>query len=156
MARTPRKRYLRHGDYDRTSRSKRLRAFLADRATELSGTGANTSLTVSAGVITATAHGFALGDGPFLFVADTDAVPPTPLDEVTLYWIASVPDANTFTLTSHRGGDPITLTDDGSARRWAFGAEGRGRRGHLRVPPAERTRSRAGRHRRRPAVRRNP
>lgn len=114
MARTARKRHMRHSQYDRTERSKRLRAFLAERSTTLAGTGTNISFTVSAGTITAGSHGLALGDGPFLLVADTDAVAPTPLDESTLYWIASAPDANTITLTSVRGGDPITLTDDGS------------------------------------------
>lgn len=38
--RTPRKRHLRHGAFARTSRSKHLRAFVADRSDDLTGTGA--------------------------------------------------------------------------------------------------------------------
>lgn len=50
--RTPRKRHLRHGDYDRTGRSKHLRAFTSKRATDLAGTGAAKTFTgtVSAAV----------------------------------------------------------------------------------------------------------
>jgi hypothetical protein len=47
MSRLARKRHLRYSQFDRTGRSKNLRAFLAERAEELEGTGASTAFTVT-------------------------------------------------------------------------------------------------------------
>lgn len=114
MARTTQQKHIRHGQYDRIRRAKHMQGFLDENAADLNGTGANISFTVSGGVITSAAHGLGVGDGPFLAIADTDAVLPTGLVATSLYWIESVPTANTFTLTSVKGGPASVLTTDGS------------------------------------------
>ena len=48
MPRTARKRYLRHDNFDRTNRSRHLRAFLAARATDLEDTGTAYTFTIAA------------------------------------------------------------------------------------------------------------
>lgn len=60
-----------------------------------------------------TSHGLAKDEGPFV-LSNSGGALPTPLDNTTLYYVASVPDANKFTLTTEKGGDPITLSAAGS------------------------------------------
>jgi hypothetical protein len=120
MARTPRTRHLRHREHDRVEHSRHLREFLSERATALSGTGASTTFTVSSQVISASSHGHAVGDGPFVAGTTGDAVLPSGLIDGELYWIATAPDANTFTLTSVLGGDPVDLVDDGTPGSGTF------------------------------------
>lgn len=60
-----------------------------------------------------TAHGLAVGDGPFLATNSGGALP-TPLTTTALYWVATVPSANSFTLASELGGAAIVLSAAGS------------------------------------------
>ena len=61
--------------------------------------GATTVTIASPGVFTFTAHGLTVGDGVYL---TTTGALPTGLSANTMYYVASVPTANTFTLTATR------------------------------------------------------
>jgi hypothetical protein len=63
-------------------------------------------------VLTASSHGFADGAGPF--VLTTSDTLPAGLVEDTLYWVRSVPDANSLTLSTEPNGAVATVTDDGT------------------------------------------
>jgi len=90
-------------------------------STETSATAAWGAATLAGGVdavaatanLAKTTHGLAADEGPFL-VSNSGGSLPTPLDNATLYYVASVPDANTFTLTTEKGGSAITLSAAGS------------------------------------------
>lgn len=60
-----------------------------------------------------TAHGLHLGDGPFI-LSNSGGSLPTPLTNSKLYWVAGVPDANKFSLTTEPGGPPLILSAAGS------------------------------------------
>jgi hypothetical protein len=55
-------------------------------------------------VFTATAHGYSVGDGPFV-PSNSGGALPGGLSASRLYWIAAVPSADTFKLTAKRGGN---------------------------------------------------
>ncbi len=113
MARTPRQRHIRHANYARTSRQDKLNAYLAERQVALNATGAAATFTGAAGNnITWTGHSKVVGKGPFLLTT-TGTLPPG-LSLATHYWIQSVVDANTVTLTTKRGGPAAVMTGAGS------------------------------------------
>lgn len=109
-------RHLRRGIYDRVRRSRKLLAFLAQEAADLAGTGAAQTFTAAGGgssILTATSHGFAVGDGPFYVSSDTTL--PSGLIAGQPYWIHGVLGANTFDLTGRRGDpDPVDCADAGT------------------------------------------
>lgn len=113
MAKTARLRHLRHRIFKRTARQERIRDFTAENAADLAGTGKSFTFTSNGdNTLTATAHGLVLHEGPFEVSSDTTL--PTGLSADELYWVESVPDANTFTLTSVRGGPVTAITDAGT------------------------------------------
>lgn len=63
-------------------------------------------------VLTASSHGFTEGAGPF--VLTTSDTLPAGLVEDELYWIRTVPNANTVTLCTEPNGAEATVTDDGT------------------------------------------
>ncbi len=101
-----------------------ITAGTAGNAIATTETGANTAwgaATMAGGVDTVaatanlakTTHGLAVDEGPFV-LSNSGGALPTPLDNTTLYYIATVPDANKFTLTTEKGGDAIILSAAGS------------------------------------------
>lgn len=64
------------------------------------------------GVCTAADHGLEVGEGPFLASAGTTL--PGGMADDQLYWVESVPTANTFTLTARRGEAVLAFTDAGT------------------------------------------
>lgn len=112
-----RKRRMRHGRLERLSRSATLLGWLAARVTALTGTGASTTFTAdnSANELTATDHGFELGEGPMKLV--TIGTLPAGLSASTLYWVIPLDD-DTFQLATSRlaaaNGDAVAFTSDGS------------------------------------------
>lgn len=91
-----------------------MNAFLTERNTTLGATGAARTVasTGNGTSLTATAHGLAVGSGPY--VLTTTGVLPTGLALSTLYWVFSVVDANTITLTTRRGAAPVTSFTHGT------------------------------------------
>lgn len=63
-------------------------------------------------VLSATSHGLAIGDGPYQLITSGDLPPGFSTD--VLYWVATVPDANTFTLSAKRVGAITPPLDAGS------------------------------------------
>lgn len=113
MTFTPRLRHPRHRAFSRTARQDRIRDFTAARATDLAATGADTVFTSNGdNTLSAVGHGYSVHDGPFTVASDTTL--PTGLVAGELYWIESVPDVDTFTLTSVRGGPVTTISDAGA------------------------------------------
>lgn len=124
--RIPRRRRIRHAELDGTTRGTsalkrlaRLFTWTDDRADALSGTGAGQTFTAdnATNTITATAHGFADGDGPFE-VSNAGGALPAGLAAGTRYWV-SAPTVNTLQLHSSRrlalaNASPVEFTDDGT------------------------------------------
>lgn len=110
MPRIPKLRHHRRATFSRANRGKRLNAFIAERNTTLGATGAAKTFTIGGGTpnITITAHGYVAGAGPFTLT--TTGALPTGLALNTRYWVASVVDANTVTLTTKRGGNAPVVT----------------------------------------------
>ena len=68
---------------------------------------------VDLSVFTATAHGYDIGEGPFVITAATTL--PAGYTAAELLWVKTVPTANTFTLAPERGSQILkTFTDDGT------------------------------------------
>lgn len=103
-------RHLRHRKRSRIRRSKDLKNFIAALTTALTGTGAAKTFTstLNSANLTSAAHGYHVGDGAFLLTNAGGALPGGAV-AARLYWIASVPDANTFTLAAERGGAALTF-----------------------------------------------
>lgn len=113
MARTARQRRIRHANFVRTSRQKKLNLYLAEKQVALNGTGTGGTFTGAAGEnVTWTAHAKTVGKGPFLLTT-TGAFPPG-LSLGVPYWIHTVVDANTVKLTTCRGGPAAIMTGAGS------------------------------------------
>ena len=113
MPATSRLRRVRHIGFMRSDRQKKINRFLAARQMALSGTGTSATFVGSVGNnVTWTGHAKAVGAGPF-FLTTTGTLP-TGLNLVSLYWIQSVVDANTVTLTTKRGGSVTSMTGLGS------------------------------------------
>lgn len=113
MARTPRQRHIRHANYARTTRQKKLNTYLVERQASLNGTGAFATFTGGAGSnITWTAHSKVVGKGPFILTT-TGTLPPG-LSLATHYWIHTVVDANTVMLTTKRNGPAAVMTGSGT------------------------------------------
>ena len=113
MARTPRQRHIRHANFVRTSRQKRLNQYLIEKQVVLNATGASGTFTGAAGEnVTWTAHAKTVGKGPFLLT--TTGTLPAGLRLATKYWIHTVVDANTVKLTTKRGGPVAVMTNAGS------------------------------------------
>lgn len=95
--------YPRHARYRKLSRlagNSKLLAFLASLVTKFTGTatGKTVSATVASNGLTVTAHGLAVGDGPFRFSAVTGTL--SGVSTTTDYYVRSVVDANTITLAA--------------------------------------------------------
>lgn len=90
---TPHRRFLRYSRFPRLRRSGNFIAWLVGQASRLATTADSVTFTAAAEVMTATAHPFATGEGPF--VVSTTGVLPAGLDSGDLYWLR-VLDANTF------------------------------------------------------------
>lgn len=113
MARETHQRHIRHGAYERTSRSKHFRGFIEEEQADLDATGAGATFTGAAGSdATWTGHGMSVGDGPFLLT--TTGTLPAGLELNTLYWIQGVSDVNTVQLTTKRGGPAAVMGDAGT------------------------------------------
>src|SRR5688500_5516205 len=105
-------RHVRHRQRSRLRHSTHFTDFLSGLQALLTATGATVTpwtATADSASLTMTAHGLAVGDGPYL-ASNSGGALPTNLDTSTLYWVATVPDANTFTLTTQPGGDAIVLS----------------------------------------------
>lgn len=116
MARTARTRYLKRRKFERTSRSKRLRAFVAQNAADLSGTGAAKTFTATAATnqLTITSHGYSVGAGPFL-ASNVGGALPGGMNTTALLWVKSVVDANTITVCAgSRNAPELDITSAGS------------------------------------------
>lgn len=116
MARTARTRYLKRRKFERTSRSKRLRAFVAENATQLAGTGAARVFTATAATnrLTMTGHGLSVGAGPFL-ASNSGGALPGGMNATALLWIKSVVDANNVTVCAgSRNGPELDITSAGT------------------------------------------
>lgn len=102
MARTPRLRHLRHGKFERVRRNGKVLAFLADKATDLTGTGVSVNFTtdvqVSVGTLTAAGN-----------VANLDTVTVGSTVYTTRSSLAAVKAAGVLTLTGNAG-DTETVT----------------------------------------------
>ena len=113
MPATARLRRVRHIGFMRSNRQKKTNRFLAARQTALAGTGCSATFVGSVGNnVTWTGHAKAVGTGPF--VLTTTGTLPTGLNLGVPYWIQSVVDANTVTLTTKRGGTVASMTGLGS------------------------------------------
>lgn len=112
--RSIKRNHLRKGRFARVRRSRVLKALLAQKATALTGTAATiTPTALATGVFTLTAHGLKQGDGPYTITFGTTQ--PTGLPAAGPYFIATVPDANSFTVTSKFGDrKPLIPTTNGS------------------------------------------
>jgi hypothetical protein len=107
-------RYVRHRKRSRIRRSKDFKALIAALQTTLSGTGAGGAFTAAAGtVLTKAAHGFEVGDGPFLITNSGGALP-SPGVINKLYWVVGAPSASTFELATDEDGDAITWAGAGT------------------------------------------
>lgn len=126
--RTSRARHLRHRRLDGVDRGagvprlKRLEAWLAARAANaaaggIGDTAAATTFTAAAtDIATATAHGFASGEGPM--VVESTTTLPAGLVATQLYWVGVI-DANTFYLhrskqDAVRDENRVDITDAGT------------------------------------------
>lgn len=110
-----RRRYLRHGELDGLGRG-RLDRLQDDIATYGGPPGsAQTTVTFTnvTNTVNATAHGYALNDGPFVLINDATDLPDG-LFEGKLYWIAGTVNANDFQLSDNLGGAVVTFADDGT------------------------------------------
>ena len=113
MPATSRLRRVRHTGFMRSNSQKKINCFLVARQTALAGTGASATFVGSVGNnITWTGHAKAVGAGPFSLT--TTGVLPTGLNLTALYWIQSVVDVNTVTLTTKRGGPVSSMSAIGS------------------------------------------
>lgn len=113
MPATTRLRRVRHVGFTRLERQKKINRFLLARQVALAGTGASATFVGSVGNnITWTGHAKAVGAGPFSLT--TTGVLPTGLNLTALYWIQSVVDVNTVTLTTKRGGPVSSMSAIGS------------------------------------------
>ena len=113
MPATSRLRRVRHVGFVRSNRQRKLNRFLIARQTALAGTGSSATFTGSVGNnVTWTGHAKLAGAGPFALTT-TGALPGGLLPNA-LYWILSVVDANTVTLSSKKGGPVATMTSIGS------------------------------------------
>lgn len=118
MARVSRARHIKRARFARTSRSKRFRSFLAERATTLDSTATPQTFTAVAttDVCTKTSHGFKTGDGPFR-VSNSGGALPGGMSSTAFYWVIAI-DANTFKWSASRGGAikgvALDLTSDGT------------------------------------------
>jgi len=124
MPRLPRKRHMKHSDFARRARSKRLRAWLAQKSLELDSTATTFAFTTDApsAEITVTAHGFEVGSGPLIVMSDGDL--PAGMTFGQFYWVSEVVDANTVVLTTKRGSQvPFVPQDDGTGGHEIAAAE---------------------------------
>ena len=122
-----RRRYVRRRTWARTRHATRFFAWLAERVTALTGTGATTTFTVAdagADTLTSASHGLNSGDGP-LSVSNSGGALPAGLAASTLYWAIRV-DANTIKLASDlanaRAGVAVDVTDAGTGTHSYFRA----------------------------------
>lgn len=109
-----RRRYIRHSSLDGLGRE-RLERIQEDFAAYGGAPGtAQTAITFTnlSDQVDATAHGYAVGDGPFVLI--TDNALPAELEVGKLYWIAGTVTANSFQLTDEIGGAVVAFTDDGT------------------------------------------
>ncbi|MFJ2029433.1 DUF5309 family protein [Streptosporangium sp. NPDC087985] len=77
------------------------------------GAAVGTATIATNGTFTITAHGLTVGDQVTLTTLTTGAIGVVKTD--TLYYVATAPDANTFTLATRPGGSAITFTGTGGA-----------------------------------------
>lgn len=110
MVATPRLRHLRYGLFARMRRRGKVKAFLTERNTTLGATGAAKTIAIATTPnLTVTAHGYVAGAGPFRLT--TAGTLPTGLALLTNYWVVSVIDANTITLSTRRNLPAATYTN---------------------------------------------
>ena len=113
MPATSRLRRVRNVKFMRSNRQDKLNDFLEERQVTLNATGSAAAFVGSVGSnITWTGHAKGVGAGPFILTT-TGTLPPG-LNLSTLYWIKSVVDANTVTITTKRGGAVASMTGLGS------------------------------------------
>lgn len=111
-----RRRYIRHAELDGLKRG-RLERIQDDFAVH--GGAPKTvprqqtvTFTNASNQVNAAAHGYSLGDGPFVFI--TDGLLPAELELGTLYWLAGTVNVGDFQVTDELGGAVVAFTDDGS------------------------------------------
>jgi len=76
---------------------------------------ATTAVTVSGASLTATSHGLAVGD----MIVPSATVDPGGMNSLTAYYVVSVADANTFSISRNKGGSAITFSSAGTSVRYA-------------------------------------
>lgn len=110
-----RRRYLRKSELDGLGRDRLSRTQLDFIAYGGAPGTAQVTVTFTNGAdqVNATAHGYALGDGPFVLITTADDLP-AELEAGKLYWIAGTVNANDFQLTDEIGGAVVAFTDDGT------------------------------------------
>ena len=107
-------RHLRHRKRSRVRRSKDFKKFITDLQTVLNATGAAKTFTatIASKNLTATAHGFSVGAGPFLLTSTTTL--PSGAPSGKLVWVVEVPDANNVRIATSPRGAAITMADAGT------------------------------------------
>jgi hypothetical protein len=105
----------RHRNLHRSTRSRKLNRFLAERVTALTGTGTGTVVTVdfANNQFGAVGHGFQNGAGPFAFTAGTTL--PTGLFAENSYWIIRIDDDNFSVSSSPRAAINNEVVEIGDA-----------------------------------------
>lgn len=93
-------KHARRGRFARIRRSKDLKGLLTKLQTALNNTGAGKAFTASASAnLTVTAHGYKVGEGPFL-VTNSGGALPSPLVSAKFYYVIAVPDVNTINIAT--------------------------------------------------------
>ena len=94
-------RHMRHRRISRLRHSKRMKAFLDERATTLGGTGFSANFTVTAGpTVTSTGHGLSQNSGPYYV---SGAALPSGFSADRSYWV-NVVDSNAVNLCASQLG----------------------------------------------------
>jgi hypothetical protein len=116
MARAPKTKHARKGNFARLRKSKRALAFLGERALTLTASATPQTFTVVSSdgdnALTITAHGRKLGEGPF--VVSTTGALPGGLVANQKYWVKSILSANKLVLSTKLGGPAVTLSSNGT------------------------------------------
>lgn len=103
-------RHIRHGRRARIRRSTDLKKFITALQTALAGTGAAKTFTstLNSPNVTITAHGYAVGAGPFI-PSNVGGALPGLMSSTKLYWVVGVVDANNVKLAAEPNGAALTF-----------------------------------------------